>query len=299
MLARRAQRAATRIALPIRPLSTTSSAPVELSYDVVAEEASNPPLLLIHGLYGSKANWRSLSKAFARTLEAPVYALDMRNHGVSPHAQPADYATMAADVLHFCERHGLHNVSLLGHSMGGKTAMALALRPDLPSGLLGRLIIEDVAPQISKSVSREFTAYAAGMRALAEARPATRKEADKLMQDAAPDPAVRAFLLTNLVSGSSGESLRWRVPHFLLEEETLHEIGQFPYDEASGVSYGEDTLFIKGARSRYITDERARLIRQFFPRARIEALDTGHWVHAEKPAEFVDLVSKFILERRQ
>ncbi|KZW00193.1 alpha/beta-hydrolase [Exidia glandulosa HHB12029] len=277
-----------------RAFSTHHTVKVELSYDVVhVTEPRTVPLLLIHGLYGSKQNWRSLSKTLSRTLGAPVYALDMRNHGHSPHAQPTDYATMASDVLHFCDAHKLREISLLGHSMGGKTAMALALRPDLPQGLIRKLIVEDVAPQISQTVSREFVGYAAAMRALAEAKPQTRKEADELLRSAAPDPAVRAFLLTNLTS-SHGAPLHWRIPHFLIEDSALEEIGKFPYDEQSGVVYEGETLFIKGAGSRYLTEERTKLARHFFPNARFEELDTGHWVHAEKPTEFVNMVTEFI-----
>ncbi|KAH7108005.1 alpha/beta-hydrolase [Auriculariales sp. MPI-PUGE-AT-0066] len=259
--------------------SSLRAAPVDLAFEVTPspDNSTQRPMVLLHGLYGNKNNWRALSKAFASKLNVPVYSVDLRNHGTSPHVAATDYMSMADDVVHLCQEENLSQISLVGHSMGGKVAMSVALRPDLPPSLLRKLIIEDVSPKISSRLSSEFVGYAAAMRKLAEAKPVSRREADTLLKDAAPDLSVRQFLMTNLITDGDGTPLRWRFPPHMIEDATLEKIGKFPFTEGDGVRYEPETLFVRGARSQYLADVRVDLARTFFPNLKLETLDTGHW----------------------
>ncbi|KAJ3871901.1 alpha beta-hydrolase [Lentinula edodes] len=281
-----------------RNYSLKSLKPVELDYTESIPSDCNRTegaLVLVHGLLGFKRNWSTLSKAFSRDLKRPVYALDMRNHGTSPHAEPMDYLHMAADILQFIEKLGLSKISLLGHSMGGKAAMTLALDKNLPSGLLENLIVVDISP-IKGKVSRTTISYIEAMRrieALNLTGPNARKEADKLLVDVEKDPSTRAFLLSTLNSPSSdSESARFRVPLDILSN-SIPDIGSFPYDPGEATYTGR-TLLLKGGKGRFVNDENISIFRRFFPNSRLEILDTGHWVHAERPNEFKDVVVNFI-----
>ncbi|KAL0948501.1 hypothetical protein HGRIS_011064 [Hohenbuehelia grisea] len=160
---------------------------VELSYDchVSPDHSPSEPLVILHGLFGSKRNWTSLAKSFARELQRPVYALDLRNQGYSPHASPMTYSAMAADVLHFCQSHDLKKISLLGHSMGGKVAMSFALSPHLPPDVLQNLVVVDIAPGSGK-MSQEFITYVETMQRIEEMGVHTRKEAESVLEEVEP-----------------------------------------------------------------------------------------------------------------
>ncbi|KZV72628.1 alpha/beta-hydrolase [Peniophora sp. CONT] len=289
---------ATRLNIPFHVASQrcmSSSAafrPVNLSYNVVDPPAGcedNRPLVILHGLFGMKRNWLALSKAFARDLRRPVYSLDLRNHGESPHATPMNYDAMATDVLHFCEAHGLTNISLLGHSMGGKVAMTLALSPDLPKNTLRDLIVADIAPARA-DLSSEFQGYVKGMVEIEKAELSSRQEAQEVLKPYEPDAMTRAFLLTNL--DPHAHPVKFRVPLDIIGP-AIKDIGWFPYAPGERVWEGK-TLFIKGTKSKYINRHNIPLLSQFFPNMRMEELDASHWVHAERPNEFKALVSDFI-----
>ncbi|PCH42515.1 alpha/beta-hydrolase [Wolfiporia cocos MD-104 SS10] len=274
---------ARNIARPSARRFVSSIAPVPLAYDKLVPlngNATDQPLVILHGLFGMKRNWQSLSKAFLRDLDRPIYCLDLRNHGISPHAEPMTYSAMAVDVLHFLHKHSLANVSLLGHSMGGKVAMAAALSPDLPSGLLRHLIVADIAPS-KGPLSPEFNGYVEALRKIEASKVSTRQEAQKLLTPYEKDPMTRAFLLTNLRPQHSHHGpLQFQVPLHIIGD-SIPEIGSFPYEPGERIWEG-DTLFIKGAKSRYINDRNVPIAKQFFPKSTLETLDTGHWVHAEK-----------------
>ncbi|OBZ72424.1 Abhydrolase domain-containing protein C22H12.03 [Grifola frondosa] len=271
------------------------SATVHLHFDKHVPpdgNATDKPLVILHGLFGTKRNWGSLSKAFLRDLGRPVYALDLRNHGTSPHAEPMTYPAMAGDVLAFCHTHALTNVSLLGHSMGGKVAMTLALDPQLPEGLLRHLIVADIAPS-KGDLSPEFEAYIRVMKLIEESNVTTRKQADELLAPHEQDPIIRAFLLTNLETAATHHKpLRFRVPVNIIGK-SIPDLGGFPYELGARVWEG-DTLFIKGTKSRYINNRNIPIAKRFFPNMVLETLDAGHWVHSERPNEFKALVSNFI-----
>ncbi|KII89681.1 hypothetical protein PLICRDRAFT_137904 [Plicaturopsis crispa FD-325 SS-3] len=275
--------------------STASVTPVDLAYDEVIPENGNKhdhPLVIIHGFFGSKRNWGSLSKAFMKDLNRPVYALDLRNSGSSPHAKPMTYTAMSADVLHFCRTHSLRNISLLGHSMGGKVAMAFALNPDLPAELLANLIVADISPA-KGDISAEFRGYLEGMKKIEASHVRSRKEAQEILSHYEKDPGVRAFLLTNLdTTHYEHAAMKFKVPLDILDE-AIPEIGSFPYEVGQRTWDGK-TLFIKGSKSKYINRHNLPQAKAFFPNMALETLEASHWVHAEKPNEFKQLVTEFI-----
>ncbi|KAG6337112.1 hypothetical protein ID866_1986 [Astraeus odoratus] len=203
------------------------------------------------------------------------------------------YLHMAADVLGLFRRLSLSNVSLVGHSMGGKVAMTLALHPETPAGVLADLIVSDIAPVRAK-VSEDTVRHLEGMEEVERSGITARKEADRILGHYEKDPNVRAFLLTNLGvnGGPSTSPLKFKVPIDILKEGRP-EIESFPWAPGERISHGH-TLFVKGMKSKYINRHNTPVIREFFPGAAIEELNTGHWVHAEKPNEFKNVVIDFI-----
>ncbi|THH17065.1 hypothetical protein EW146_g3676 [Bondarzewia mesenterica] len=214
---------------------------------------------------------------------------DLRNHGSSPHAEPMTYEAMAADVLHFCENHSLSNISLLGHSMGGKVAMSLALSATLPSDLLTHLIIADIAPSRG-ALSPEFQSYVRAMREIEEKAVSSRKEAQEILTSYESDPVIRAFLLTNL--DTKTHPLKFRIPLDIVGS-SIPNIGSFPYQPGERTWNGK-TLFIKGTKSKFINNRNLPVAKQFFPNMSLRTLDADHWVHAERPNEFRQFVEDFI-----
>src|SRR5262245_55480923 len=188
---------------------------LELAHTAYGE--SGPPVLILHGLLGSARNWAS----FARQIGAShrVFALDLRNHGASPWADRMTYDEMAEDVRAFMARQRLPAAAVIGHSMGGKVAMRLALAH---GAQVLRLVVVDVAPV---AYERSFNAFVEAMRGLDLSRIARRPEADALLAEQIDDPAVRSFLLQNLVSAEAG--LAWRVPLQALADNMPELVG-FP-----------------------------------------------------------------------
>ncbi|OCF34688.1 mitochondrial protein [Kwoniella heveanensis CBS 569] len=275
--------------------------PIEMAYDVVEPSeytAKGQSLVICHGLFGSKQNWRSLAKLFASKLGMPVYTLDLRNHGISPHAEPHTYSAMAQDIAHFLSKHNLQSgVNLMGHSMGGKAVMAFALNHSLNKPLRS-LISVDMSPAIGK-ISPEFAAYTASMMDVEKARVKTKHEADAILKAVEPSLPTRQFLLTNTRQAHGADPhLVFRIPLQLLSDAIKH-IGDFPYSPPPPVSptspiWDGPTLFLKGAQSKYINRKNIPVAEAFFPKMKLETLDTGHWVHAEKPNETVELVKRFV-----
>ncbi|KAF8339653.1 Alpha/Beta hydrolase protein [Cantharellus anzutake] len=259
------------------------------SVDLAFEKAEPPngmngsrPVVVLHGLFGQKQNWRSLSRAMAKELNTNVYALDLRNHGTSPHNQDMQYKTLASDVLHFFNTHSLSNVTLIGHSMGGKAASAVALKPDLPPNTLSSLIVVDVTPK-KVALSSEFSHYAKAMKAIDDVEVRDSKAAHRILEEYSDykiELPVRQFLLTNL--GVVDGVRKFRIPLDIITSQ-LHE-----------VSWDGPTLAISGLRSNYIRDKDIPIIKMLFPRAEFASLDASHWVHADRPIEFLQLVRGFL-----
>jgi pimeloyl-ACP methyl ester carboxylesterase len=254
--------------------------PLELAY---SEYGAGPPLLILHGLYGAGANWTSVARRLGEKFH--VFTPDMRNHGASPWAPAMDYRAMAGDLARFIERHGLGQAAFIGHSMGGKAAMVLALsEPEL----VERLIVVDIAPVVRP---REAGEYALAMKSLDLAGLTRRAEADARLRPAVPDDMVRAFLLQNLVSGPSG--LRWRLnlDAILAGMADLAGFPALPQD----VVYDGACLLLRGALSNYVREVDLAAFRARFPLADFVTIaGAGHWVHAERPVEFLAMAERFL-----
>jgi esterase len=256
--------------------------------DLVAiEHGSGPPLVVLHGLFGSGRNWSSPAQRLAAAHH--VFALDARNHGASPWADSMTYADMTEDVRAFQAARGLGRAAVMGHSMGGKTAMLLALNH---AAAVERLVVVDVAPV---AYPPALAAYVRAMRAADLAGVSRRAEVDAQLAGAIASPAERAFLLQNLVL--EGGRARWRLNLPVLER-FMPEISGFP-ELAAGVSFAGPALFIAGERSSYVRPEHRPAIERLFPNARIvQVPEAGHWLHAERPDEFLALVTPFLAGTR-
>ena len=244
------------------------------------------PILILHGLFGSLANWNWHCKQLSEHYS--VYALDLRNHGNSPHSDIMDYPSMAADVLAFMDEHGLEQVALLGHSMGGKVAMQLALEhPQRVSHLL----VADIAPVDYPASRGGHDDVFAGLEAIDLHTVGSRSEADRIMADHVDKEAVRKFLLANLVKSGPG-SFQWR---FNLESlrKNYDLLRVKPHSKQP---FTNPTLFIKGSDSRYIGEEHRDAIMEIFPNAELKIImGAGHWLHADKPPTFNKVVTDFLM----
>ena len=247
------------------------------------ETGSGSPLLILPGLFGSKRNWTSVARQLAA--QHRVITVDLRNHGESPWHASHDYPSMAGDVAALITSHVAEPAAVLGHSMGGKVAMTLALtQPEL----VNRLIVVDIAP--ARSTANTRTVLQA-MRDVPLATVGSRTEAKASMAAAVPSPGVRDFLALNLSSGPEG--LRWGINLDALDAnfENILDFPTFAY----GVNFPKPTLFVAGGRSRYIIEHHHPEIRRLFPQATIETIpEAGHWVHADAPAAFLQIVSEFL-----
>ena len=249
------------------------------------ENGEGSPLVVLHGLFGSARNWSTLSRRFGE--HRHVYALDLRNHGGSPWAEGMSYPEMAGDIQSFIEGRWLTPAAVLGHSMGGKVAMLLALEhPDE----VERLIVADIAPV---GYRHTLMPYVQAMRAVDLDKAGRRGEVDAQLRTAVPEAGIRSFLLQNLVSEDG--KLSWRINLPVLETD-MPTITGFPEDPGWR-PYEGPVLFLHGARSNYVLPEYEETIRHLFPRARLEAIpDAGHWLHAEQPDRFAEKVLAFLDE---
>lgn len=220
--------------------------------------------------------------ALARALNRPVYAIDTRNHGDSPHDKVHNYTVIADDVEAFLKKHDLKDATLIGHSMGAKTVMTMALRnPDC----CANIIPVDNAP-VDAALSSDFPKYAEGMQRVEAAKPKTQKEADAILQPYAKDLPVRQFLLTNLIRPAPSEPLKFRIPVKILTD-ALNSMADFPFTDPDTHRFGKRALFIRGTRSHYVSDETLPIVGRFFPRFELVDVEAGHWVISEKPEEFI------------
>ena len=240
-----------------------------------------PTLVIAHGLYGSARNWGVISRRLAD--RRAVVAVDMRNHGDSPRAPVQGYPEMAADLAEVIETLD-PPVDLLGHSMGGKAAMQLALtRP----GLIRRLIVADIAPV---AYQHDQTRHVRAMAALDLAQIGSRAEAEAALAVAGvEDPSLRAFFLQSLDLRSHPP--RWKLNLEVLEAEMPKIVG-WPGTDGR---FDGPALFLTGADSPYVRPEHRETIKALFPKARFARIpDAGHWLHAEKPREFEETVRVFL-----
>lgn len=247
------------------------------------ESGQGQPLIILHGLFGSSDNWYTVAKKFAETRK--VYLLDLRNHGQSPHSDDFNYKVLTEDLYEFVKKHDLKNPVVLGHSLGGKTAMNFAVR--YPAAL-EKLIVVDIVPK-SYKVHHDYIIR--GLNAMPLDRLSSRTEAETILRQYVPDAGERQFLLKNL-ERKTGSGFSWKI-NVRAIEANLVQIGdglQYPG------SFEKPTLFILGGRSKYFKPGDEVLIKKIFTRAQLTTLDSGHWVQAEKPVEFAKTVLDFIAQ---
>ncbi len=248
------------------------------------------PLIILHGLFGQSDNWNTLAKQFSEQ-KFEVYTVDQRNHGLSPHSDVWNFKAMSEDVLELIKEHGLKNVILLGHSMGGKTAMQFAI--DYPE-YLDKLIVADMAP---KYYPMHHQGVMQALQAVDFNVVKTRKEVDEVLSKYISDFGTKQFLLKNIFWIDETE-MAWRFNLKVIIQQienvgqNVEHVGQAtPTDKVCEVP----TLFLRGEHSNYVLDEDADLIQALFPNSALETIaGAGHWLHAEKPKEFFESVMKFV-----
>jgi esterase len=252
---------------------------VRLHFESTGE---GPPLLILHGLYGSLENWRSMTRRLSEVFQ--VFAIDLRNHGHSPHSGEMTYPAMAEDVLEFMQAQRLESAHILGHSMGGKVAMQFAL---LHAERVERLIVADMAP---KAYPMKERGIVEALLALDPSKFETRKEMEEILAAPIPDLAVRRFLLKDLKRDRDGR-FQWQMNLRAISdnyEALTHGV--------RGTPFQKPTLFLRGEKSRYIKAEDEALIKALFPNATVQSLEgAGHWLHVETPEAFFRSVREFLL----
>ena len=239
------------------------------------------PLIILHGLFGSADNWFSISKELKDIFT--LYLIDQRNHGDSPQSDEWNYQVMVEDLKEIMDNEGLDKAFLMGHSMGGKTAMNFALKyPEK----VEKLIVADIAPRYYAVHHQRILE---GLNSLDLEAIGSRKEADDQLAEYVPNLGERQFLLKSLGRGSDG--FQWKINLAVITEK-INEVGQALPD---GKSYSGPTLFLAGSNSSYIQQSDLDDIDRFFPNNTVEFIaDAGHWLHAEQPDAVVDEIRRFL-----
>jgi pimeloyl-ACP methyl ester carboxylesterase len=244
---------------------------LELAFE---ESGVGPPLVILHGLFGSSHNWRGIARQLAPTNR--VITADLRNHGASPWAATMDYPAMADDVRMLIERTCDEPPTVVGHSMGGKTAMALAL---LHPQRVARLVVVDIAPIVYADT---LTACNEAMRSVDIATAATRAEVQRRLARRVPDPGIVPFMTQNL--SVRNDHFDWRL-NLAAIGASMQGLCAFPA-ELAALCYGGPVSVIAGGRSDYVP-RKPTVFAPMFPLVRVEFIETaGHWVHADCPADF-------------
>ncbi len=252
----------------------------QLNYKRFGDKGS--VVVILHGLFGMLDNWKTFARQLSK--EHIVYIVDLRNHGKSCHLDEMDYTIMAEDVKTFLEEHSLTQVHLMGHSMGGKVAMKLALNH---SALVEKLIVVDIAPK--KYKPSHLPIFEALMSIDLTQPTERRKVADQLLQKIG-HPSIVQFLMKNLKrEGDQLYSWKFNLPIIRHNYEKIIDQEKF-----SGV-YKKPVLFVKGSTSSYILPDDEQKITELFPKATIQEIKkAGHWVHAEQPKKLLETVSVFL-----
>lgn len=247
------------------------------------EQGHGPSVFLLHGLFGSSTNWRSIAKQLASTYR--VINVDLRNHGRSPHTARMTYSDMAQDIAQLIDKLRIGHVALIGHSMGGKAAATLALSD---ASRVERLVMVDVAPVPYPHHYGELVGALLGLN-LDQLR--SRSEADRTLANTIPDGPTRQLLLQNLVLEQ--RRFRWRA-NLKTIGDYMAEIVGFP-SHLMTCQYTGPTLLIRGARSDYVNAQHQPAIAQMLPEARqVTIADAGHWVHADQPEKLIAELCTFL-----
>ena len=251
---------------------------------IYGEDRKGTPLLVFHGLFGMLDNWGSFGKEMGEFF--PVHLIDLRNHGKSFHSEEMSHEVLANDILHYIDFHNLQKVNLLGHSLGGKAVMQFAITYPVK---VQKLIVVDISP---KAYPPHHQGILKALESVNFETLATRQEVEEALQQYIPEKSVIQFLAKNLY-WTDDKKLNWRFNLRTLSEK----YSEFVSNAIKfGVFTGE-TLFIGGAKSNYILPQDEFQIKQQFPNASVVKIDNaGHWVQAENPKDFGEVVKDFILE---
>jgi len=242
------------------------------------------PFIILHGFLGMGDNWKTLAKKYSE-LGFQVHLVDQRNHGRSSHSDDFSYAYMSNDLLEYCNDHQLTNITLLGHSMGGKTAMDFACKN--PS-LINKLIIADIGP---KYYAPHHQVILDSLAALNFTKITSRSDAEEILKKTISETGIRMFLLKNLYRVTKTTfGLRNNIK---VLTEKVDEIGK---SLTENLTFDKPTLFLRGDKSDYILDEDIDLINKHFKNATLKTVtNASHWLHAENPTEFFEYTSSFII----
>ncbi|RZJ63143.1 MAG: alpha/beta fold hydrolase [Flavobacterium sp.] len=246
-------------------------------------EGEGKPLLIIHGFLGMSDNWKTLGGQYAKE-GFEVHTVDMRNHGKSLHSDDFTYKAMVQDLVEYCQGNNLDTVNIIGHSMGGKASMFFATQyPEKTD----KLIIADIAPKYYRPHHEEILA---GLSAVDFSVKPERSDVEEILSKYVDDAGTRQFLMKSLYWKQPGQlAFRFNLDVFTKDPDAIGDA--LP----SGAKFDKPALFLKGDRSRYIKDEDEELIRSHFPQAEIiEIKNSGHWLHAENPADFLEETLKFL-----
>ncbi|MCZ6520899.1 MAG: alpha/beta fold hydrolase [Bacteroidetes bacterium] len=248
------------------------------------EFGDGKPLIILHGLLGSSDNWLTIGRKLSHSRK--VFIIDQRNHGKSFHSDIFDYSALSQDIDHFIHSRQLVKPVLMGHSMGGKTAMNYAItHPEA----LDRLIVVDISP---KQYDNQHVHILDGLSSIDLTNLTLRNEADAQLEKFVPEAGIRQFLLKNLTRDDQGQ-FKWRL-NLKTVREKIDNVGQaLPEGAFSAVK----ALFIYGGNSDYIQSRDLITIPEIFPQAQFAKIeDAGHWVHSEKMEEFLEVVENFLEE---
>ena len=244
------------------------------------------PLVILHGLFGQSDNWNTLGKKFAE-YNFEVYLVDLRNHGNSPHSTIWNYQVMSEDVYELITDLALKQVTIIGHSMGGKVAMTLAIQH---TEVIDKLIVSDIAPKFHKPDNEDVMN---ALMAIDLNTINTRKEAEKELSNYIHQPGVIQFLLKNIYwKDENGKgNLAWKFNNSDIVTQIKNVSEAIQSDWPCTIS----TLFIRGEKSNYILDEDIEQIHEQFPNCTLKTIpNAGHWVHADNPIDFFETVINFI-----
>ena len=246
-------------------------------------EGSGKPLLILHGFLGMSDNWKTIGAQFA-SAGFQVHLLDLRNHGRSFHSDEFSYELMVQDVYDYCKANNLENVNIIGHSMGGKTAMLFAVTyPER----IEKLIVADIGP---KFCPQHHQTILQGLNAVDFSKKPSRSQVEEIMSHYITDFGTRQFLLKSLYWLEPGQlAFRFNLPVF---NKKIGEIGN-PLPE--NAVFSKPILFIRGGKSDYILNEDFDNLKKHFPDSSIETIpDAGHWLHAENPKVFYEIANTFL-----
>ncbi len=265
---------------------------MELFYRKKGE--TGEPLIILHGLYGSGDNWMSIAQVLKEHFQ--VYLIDQRNHGRSPHSDDMDYELLSEDLHAFIQTHNIGKANIIGHSMGGKTAMWFTLK--YPK-LVHRLVVVDIAPKTYDMSNTNSNVHKMIISALKNVEPESatgRKEIEKRLLVFIPNKQLCMFLLKNIDRDNNGKYC-WRININSIEKNIEKIMDGFSGLAKDGISpVSTPTLFIKGELSDYIKEDDIDTIRELFPEGKLVTFpDAGHWLHAQQPDLFLKTVVEFLI----